>query len=83
MTRALLPHLSVGGAIVNVSTVFARMPCYGRIPYVVPKAALNALSLGLARELGRGDRALRVNTLLLGTRRIGSDPNGLRGDGSR
>ena len=66
MTRATLPHFAAAGAIVNVSTVFARMPCYGRIPYVVPKAALNALSLGLARELGRSERGLRVNTLLLG-----------------
>ncbi|MCU0256088.1 MAG: SDR family NAD(P)-dependent oxidoreductase, partial [Vicinamibacterales bacterium] len=66
MTRALLPHMATGGAIVNVSTVFAHLPCYGRIPYVVPKAALNALSCGLARELGRGERGLRVNTLLLG-----------------
>jgi malonyl-CoA reductase/3-hydroxypropionate dehydrogenase (NADP+) len=66
MTRALLPHMARGGAIVNVSTVFAHLPCYGRIPYVVPKAALNALSAGLARELGRSERGLRVNTLLLG-----------------
>jgi malonyl-CoA reductase/3-hydroxypropionate dehydrogenase (NADP+) len=66
MTRAALPHLGVGASIVNVSAIVSRMPYFGRIPYVVPKAALNALSLGLARELGRSDRAIRVNTVYPG-----------------
>jgi malonyl-CoA reductase / 3-hydroxypropionate dehydrogenase (NADP+) len=66
MTRAAVPHLSVGGSIVNVSTIFSRTPYFGRIPYVVPKSGLNALSLGLARELGAGDRAIRVNTVFPG-----------------
>ncbi|MCU0255278.1 MAG: SDR family NAD(P)-dependent oxidoreductase, partial [Vicinamibacterales bacterium] len=66
MTRASLPRLVVGGAIVNVVPVLSRMPFYGGIPYVVPTAALTALSQGLARELGRSDRAVRVNTVLAG-----------------
>jgi len=66
MTRAALPHLAVGGSIVNVSTIFSRTPYFGRIPYVVPKSGLNALSEGLARELGRGDRGIRVNTVFPG-----------------
>ena len=33
---------------------------------MVPKSGLNALSLGLARELGDGDRGIRVNTLFPG-----------------
>ncbi|MEM1080217.1 MAG: SDR family NAD(P)-dependent oxidoreductase [Pseudomonadota bacterium] len=66
MARAAVPHLSKGGAIVNVSTIFSRTPYFGRIPYVVPKSGLNALSLGMARELGAGDRGIRVNTVFPG-----------------
>ena len=66
MVRAAAPYLRPGASIVNVSTIFSRTPYYGRIPYVVPKSALNALSLGLARELGQGERAVRVNTVFPG-----------------
>ncbi|MEJ2541354.1 MAG: SDR family NAD(P)-dependent oxidoreductase, partial [Gemmatimonadota bacterium] len=66
MARAAVPHLSVGGSIINVSTIFSRTPYFGRIPYVVPKSGLNALSLGLARELGTGPKAIRVNTVFPG-----------------
>ncbi len=65
MARAAVPHMEVGGSIVNVSTIFSRTPYFGRIPYVVPKSGLNALSLGLARELGP-ERGIRVNTLFPG-----------------
>ena len=66
MARAAVPHLSRGGAIINVSTIFSRTPYFGRIPYVVPKSGLNAFSVGLARELGDGDRGIRVNSLFPG-----------------
>ncbi|MEX1362232.1 MAG: SDR family NAD(P)-dependent oxidoreductase [Nannocystaceae bacterium] len=66
MTRAAVPHMSVGGSIVNVSTIFSRTPYFGRLPYVVPKSGLNALSLGLAKELGAGERGIRVNTVFPG-----------------
>lgn len=66
MSRAAVPHLQPGGAILNVSTIFSRTPYFGRIPYAVPKSGLNALSLGLARELGAGDRGIRVNTVYPG-----------------
>ncbi|MEM7674859.1 MAG: SDR family oxidoreductase, partial [Myxococcota bacterium] len=65
MVRAALPHMSDGGSIVNVSTIFSRTHYYGRIPYVVPKSGLNALSLGLAKELG-DERGIRVNTVFPG-----------------
>lgn len=64
LARAVAPHMPPGGSIVNVSTIFSRTDYYGRIPYVVPKAALNALSLGLARELG--GRGVRVNLVYPG-----------------
>ncbi|MEM6531469.1 MAG: SDR family NAD(P)-dependent oxidoreductase [Myxococcota bacterium] len=66
MTRAAVPSMSVGGSIINISTIFSRTAYFGRIPYVVPKSGLNALSQGLARELGRGESALRVNTIFPG-----------------
>jgi len=65
MSRAAVPHLSPGGAILNVSTIFSRTPYFGRIPYAVPKSGLNAFSEGLATELG-GDRGIRVNTVFPG-----------------
>jgi len=64
LVRVVAPHMPPGGSIVNVSTIFSRTDYYGRIPYVVPKAALNALSLGLARELG--PRGVRVNLVYPG-----------------
>ncbi|MEM6733005.1 MAG: SDR family oxidoreductase, partial [Myxococcota bacterium] len=66
MTRAAVPHMSLGGSIINVSTIFSRTPYFGRIPYVVPKSGLNAFSHGLARELGRGNQAIRVNSVFPG-----------------
>jgi malonyl-CoA reductase/3-hydroxypropionate dehydrogenase (NADP+) len=66
MSRAAIPHLSPGGSIVNVSTIFSRTPYFGRIPYAVPKSGLNAFSEGLARELGGGERGIRVNTVYPG-----------------
>jgi malonyl-CoA reductase/3-hydroxypropionate dehydrogenase (NADP+) len=65
MARAAVPHMNRGGAIINVSTIFSRTHYYGRIPYVVPKSGLNALSLGLARELG-DEHGIRVNTVFPG-----------------
>jgi malonyl-CoA reductase/3-hydroxypropionate dehydrogenase (NADP+) len=65
MVRAAVPHLAPGASIINVSTIFSRTHYYGRIPYVVPKSGLNALSHGLARELG-DPRGIRVNTVFPG-----------------
>jgi len=65
MVRAAVPHMPPGGSIVNVSSIFSRTRYFGRIPYVVPKSGLNALSLGLARELGP-DKGIRVNTVFPG-----------------
>jgi len=65
MARAVVPHMVDGGSIVNVSTIFSRTHYFGRIPYVVPKSGLNALSRGLAVELGES-RGIRVNTVFPG-----------------
>lgn len=64
LARAAAPFMPVGGSMVNVSTIFSYTRYYGRTAYVVPKAALNALSRRLAEELG--PRGIRVNTVLPG-----------------
>ncbi len=64
LARAAAPHMPVGGSMVNISTIFSHTRYYGRTAYVVPKAALNALSRRLARELG--PRGIRVNTVFPG-----------------
>jgi malonyl-CoA reductase / 3-hydroxypropionate dehydrogenase (NADP+) len=64
MVRAAAPHLAPGASIINVSTIFSRTQYFGRTAYVVPKAAMNALSRHLATELG--PRGIRVNTVFPG-----------------
>ncbi|WP_116969769.1 SDR family oxidoreductase [Blastomonas sp. UPD001] len=64
LTRAAAPIMPVGGSVVNISTIFSHTRYYGRTAYVVPKAALNALSQELAKELGAS--GIRVNTVFPG-----------------
>ncbi len=64
MLRAAAPALKEGASVINVSTIFSRTHYYGRTAYVVPKAALNALSHKVAEELGV--RGIRVNTVFPG-----------------
>jgi len=64
VVRSAAPLLDPGASIVNVSTIFSRTKYFGRTAYVVPKAALNALSHELAVELGA--RGVRVNAIFPG-----------------
>ena len=64
VARAAAPYLNPGASIVNVSTIFSRTKYFGRTAYVVPKAALNALSDQLADEFG--SNGVRVNTIYPG-----------------
>ncbi|QMW22566.1 SDR family oxidoreductase [Sandaracinobacteroides saxicola] len=64
LVRSVAPVMAEGSAIINVSTIFSRTPYYARTAYVVPKAALNALSRELSLELG--PRGIRVNLLFPG-----------------
>ncbi|MER5393678.1 SDR family oxidoreductase [Saccharopolyspora sp. NPDC002686] len=61
-TRAALPSLlDRKGAIVNISSVGARLPHSGPMPYTTAKAALTAFSKALATEVG--PQGVRVNTI--------------------
>lgn len=79
-TRAALPSLlERGGAIVNISSINARLPAVGPVGYSEAKAALTALSKRLSEEFG--PRGVRVNTISPGV--VGSslwrDPQGFGG----
>lgn len=63
MARAAAPHMGPGSAIVSVSSIAAQSGNGSSLPYVVSKAALNALTLGLARALAPN---VRVNAVLPG-----------------
>ncbi len=62
--RAAAAHMPPGASIINISTIFSRTEYYGRAPYAVPKAALNALAQAAARELGA--QGVRVNLIYPG-----------------
>ena len=86
MVRAAAASMTAGGAVINVSTIFSRTEYYGRTAYVVPKAAMNALSRELSLELG--PRGIRVNLLFPGPiaseriRSVFASMDKLRGDGA-
>ena len=63
MARAVKPHMQGGGAIVNVSSIAGLNGNGSSFPYVLSKAALNILTVGLARTLAP---AIRVNAVLPG-----------------
>lgn len=64
VVRAAARKLKPGATIIHVSTIFSRTQYYGRVAYVVPKAALNAFSRQLALQLG--PKGIRVNTVFPG-----------------
>lgn len=64
MTRAVVPHMTGGGSIVNVGTMSTRKPMRGEGGYAVAKAAMGCATQYLALELG--ERGIRVNQAVLG-----------------
>lgn len=63
MARAASKLMGNGSAIVNVSSIAGQTGSGSSFPYVLSKAALNALTLGLARTLAPN---VRVNAVLPG-----------------
>ncbi|MFD5699196.1 SDR family oxidoreductase [Streptomyces lasiicapitis] len=79
-SRAALPGLvERRGAIVNVSSINARVPGAGPVAYSTAKAALTAFGKALSEEFG--PQGVRVNTVSPGVVRtaIWEDPNGFGG----
>ena len=68
LTRACIPYLRDGGAVVNVSTMATVNPFGGEhgmeMGYAVAKGALNTLGKYMAKDLGR--YGIRVNTCRMG-----------------
>lgn len=64
ITRAVVPHMTDGGSIVNVGTMSTRKPLRGEGGYAVAKAAMACATQYLAVELG--ERGIRVNQAVLG-----------------
>jgi 3-oxoacyl-[acyl-carrier protein] reductase len=63
MARAAARHMGEGAAIVNVSSIAGQTGSGSSFPYVMSKAALNILTVGLARVLSP---RVRVNAVLPG-----------------
>ena len=64
MTRAVVPHMTDGGSIVNVGTMSTRRPLRGEGGYAVAKAALATATQYMALELG--EKGIRANQAILG-----------------
>jgi NAD(P)-dependent dehydrogenase (short-subunit alcohol dehydrogenase family) len=64
LSQKLMPVLSDGGSIVNISTGLARFSYNNYAPYAMMKAGLESFSRYLAQELG--PRKIRVNTVAPG-----------------
>jgi NAD(P)-dependent dehydrogenase (short-subunit alcohol dehydrogenase family) len=64
MTRAVVPHMTAGGSIVNIGTMSTRKPLRGEGGYAVAKAAMACATQYLALELG--ERGIRVNQAIMG-----------------
>lgn len=65
MITHLLPYISEGGCIINLSTEQVIRPNIKSAPYAVSKAGIEMLSKIFAIELSQ--RKIRINTLALGT----------------
>ena len=64
LTKAALPHLAEGGAIINTTSVNADMPSETLLPYATTKGAILNFTAGLAQLLA--DKGVRVNCVAPG-----------------
>jgi NAD(P)-dependent dehydrogenase (short-subunit alcohol dehydrogenase family) len=64
ITKAALPHLAPGSAIINTSSIQAYSPSQMLVDYATTKASINAFSKGLAQQLA--PKGIRVNVVAPG-----------------
>ncbi len=64
VTRAALPHLAPGSTIISSTSVQAYSPSEHLIDYATTKAAINAFTKGLAKQLA--PKGIRVNAVAPG-----------------
>ena len=64
LTKAVLPHMPLGGSIIASSSVNSDMPSPTLAPYAATKAAIANLSASMAQLLG--ERGIRVNSVAPG-----------------
>jgi NAD(P)-dependent dehydrogenase (short-subunit alcohol dehydrogenase family) len=64
VTKAALPHLQPGAAIINTSSVQAYSPSPTLVDYASTKSAINTFSKALAQQLG--SKGIRVNVVAPG-----------------
>jgi NAD(P)-dependent dehydrogenase (short-subunit alcohol dehydrogenase family) len=64
LTKAVLPHLGKGSAIINCSSIQAFEPSETLLDYASTKAAINNFTVNLAAQVG--ERGIRVNAVAPG-----------------
>jgi NAD(P)-dependent dehydrogenase (short-subunit alcohol dehydrogenase family) len=64
LTKAAVPHMPTGGAVINTSSIQADMPGPQLLPYAMTKAAIQNFTGGLAQMLGK--KGIRANCIAPG-----------------
>ena len=64
LTKAAVPHMPKGGAVINTSSIQADSPSPELLPYAMTKAAIQNFTGGLAQMLGK--KGIRANCVAPG-----------------
>ena len=64
LTKAAVPHMPEGGAVINTSSIQADSPSPELLPYAMTKAAIQNFTGGLAQMLGK--KGIRANCVAPG-----------------